>query len=224
MHWNFTVVWAAGPALASAFLVTVFISMASILIGTAFGSALALFSLSQSAPLRVAGRAIIELFLSLPALVVLVWIYFSVPLAFPAVTLSGFTASILGLSLSLSAFVAEIIRGGVNSIPAGELEVAYCTGLTRLEAFRYILLPQVIRKSWPPLMGQYITTYKFSTLASVLAVPELLHVGNSIIAQTYRPLEVYTVIAAIFFLTVLPLNILLRRIELTREFGGTLRL
>ncbi|MFL6232180.1 MAG: amino acid ABC transporter permease [Thermoanaerobaculia bacterium] len=224
MNWDFSVVWVNEGALGYALLVTIFVSLASIVAGTTMGLILALLVLSPSRFLRILGRIIIEIFLALPVLVILVWIYYSVPLLFPRVILSGVTASILGLGMSLSAFVAEVIRGGVNAVPVGELEAAYCTGLTRGQAFRHILLPQVIRKSWPPLMGQYITTYKFSTLASVLAVPEILHVANTIIAQTYRPLEVYTAIAAIFLVTVLPLNVVLRRIERTGELGGTLRL
>ncbi|MCC3414545.1 ABC transporter permease subunit, partial [Microcoleus sp. PH2017_02_FOX_O_A] len=133
----------------------------------------------------------------------------------------GQSCAVLGLGLSLAAFVADIIRGGINSIPPGEIEVAYCTGMTRLETIRYILIPQVFRKSWLPLMGQYITTYKFSTLASVIAVPEILHTANSIIAQTYRPIEIYSTVAAMFIATVVPLNLLLRRVQQVKELGGT---
>ena len=74
---------------------------------------------------------------------------------------------------------------------------------------------------WPPLMGQYITCYKMSTLASVVAVQELLHTGGIIIAQTYRPLKVYTAIAFIFVVTVLPMNYFARKIEQPLRLGGT---
>jgi polar amino acid transport system permease protein len=99
-------------------------------------------------------------------------------------------------------------------------EVGYCTGMSRLQAIRYILIPQVLQRSWLPLMGQYITTYKFSTLASVIAVPEILHTANAIIAQTYRPLEIYSIVAFMFVITIMPLNLLLRRLQRVSNLGG----
>jgi polar amino acid transport system permease protein len=90
-----------------------------------------------------------------------------------------------------------------------------------MQTIRYILVPQIFRKMLPPLMGQYITCYKFSTLASVVAVPELLHAGSNLIAVTYRPLEIYTAIAVVFLMTVAPMNYLVTRLENTSRFGGT---
>ena len=92
--------------------------------------------------------------------------------------------------------------------------------MSRIQTIRYILIPQVLQRSWLPLMGQYITTYKFSTLASVIAVPEILHTANAIIAQTYRPLEVYSIVAFMFVITIMPLNLLLRRLQRMSNLGG----
>ncbi|NJM71219.1 MAG: amino acid ABC transporter permease [Scytonema sp. RU_4_4] len=220
MDWNFSVVWNHLLPLYFAFLTTVWISIGSITLGTAIGLILGVLSLISFSFISWLARLFIELFLALPTLVLLVWLYYSLPLIIPGFIIEGQSCAILGLGLSLSAFVAEIIRGGINSVPSGEIEVAYCTGMSRIQAIRYILIPQVFRKSWPPLMGQYITTYKFSTLASVIAVPEILHTANSIIAQTYRPLEIYSAVAVIFIITIIPLNILLRRIQRVKQLGG----
>ncbi|KYC39787.1 amino acid ABC transporter permease [Scytonema hofmannii PCC 7110] len=220
MDWNFSVVWNNLLPLYFAFITTAWISIGSITLGTIIGVLLGVLSLISFNFISWSARLLIELFLAVPTLVLLVWLYYSLPLIIPGLVIEGQSCAILGLSLSLSAFVAEIIRGGINSVPIGEIEVAYCTGMTRLEAIRYILIPQVIRKSWPPLMGQYITTYKFSTLASVIAVPEILHTANSIIAQTYRPLEIYSAVAIMFMITIIPLNILLRRVQRVKRLGG----
>jgi polar amino acid transport system permease protein len=221
MNWNFSIVWNNLLPLGFSLLTTIAISLGSILLGTAIGVLVGVLSLTSSRFIAGSAKVFIELFLALPALILLVWLYYSLPLLIPGFILDGQSCAVMGLSLSLSAFVADIIRGGINSIPPGEIEVAYCTGMTRLETIRYILIPQVFRKSWLPLMGQYITTYKFSTLASVIAVPEILHTANSIIAQTYRPIEIYSTVAVMFIVTVVPLNLLLRRVQQVKELGGT---
>ncbi|TAG68750.1 MAG: amino acid ABC transporter permease [Oscillatoriales cyanobacterium] len=213
-NWNFSIIWNNLLPLCFALLTTIGISLGSIALGTLLGVLVGVLSLTSSRFISGCAKFFIEVFLALPAIVLLVWLYYSLPLIIPGFILDGQSCAVLGLGLSLAAFVADIIRGGINSIPPGEIEVAYCTGMTRLETIRYILIPQVFRKSWLPLMGQYITTYKFSTLASVIAVPEILHTANSIIAQTYRPIEM-------FIATVVPLNLLLRRVQQVKELGGT---
>jgi len=224
MEWNLLIIWNNLVPLLLAFLRTIGISAGSIIFGTLIGVLLGVLSLISLGFLSWFAKIFIELFLALPTLIVLIWLYYSLPLMIPNFLLDGQSCAVLGLSLSLSAFVAEIIRGGINSVPLGDLEVAYCTGMSRFQAIRYILIPQVIRKSWLPLMGQYITTYKFSTLASVIAVPEILHTANSIIAQTYRPLEIYSAVAVMFVVTVIPLNLLLRRIQRVEQSGGIERI
>ena len=220
MGWNFVVMWNSLLPLCIAMLTTIWISIGTIALGTILGVLLGILSLTSNRFASRLAQAFIELFLALPALVILVWLYYSLPLIFPGFILSGDACAVLGLGLSLSAFVADIIRGGINAIPPGELEVAYCTGMSRLQAIRYILIPQVLQRSWLPLMGQYITAYKFSTLASVIAVPEILHTANAIIAQTYRPLEIYSIVAFMFVITIMPLNLLLRRFQRVSNLGG----
>ena len=219
--WNFNVVWNHASALGFAFLTTIWISLLSVTLGSILGIVLGMASLAPFRIVRWSSRAGVEFFLALPPLVLLVWLYYSLPILVPGLVLGSMTVAVLGLGLSLSAFVAEIVRGGVNAVPAGQIEAAYLTGMTPFQATRYILLPQVIRKSWPALMGQVITTYKFSTLASVIAVPEILHRTNVVIAQTYRPLELYSAVAVLFVLTVMPLNVLLRRVQDVSRLGGT---
>ncbi|WP_315790970.1 amino acid ABC transporter permease [Fischerella sp. JS2] len=220
MDWNLSIVWNNLLPLCFALLTTIWLSIASIALGTLIGILVGVLSITSVPFIAWIAKIFIELFLALPVLVLLVWLYYSLPSIIPGLVIEGQTCAVIGLGLSLSAFVAEIIRGGINSVPAGEIEVAYCTGMTRFQAIRYILIPQVLRRSWLPLMGQYITTYKFSTLASVIAVPEILHTANSIIAQTYRPLEIYSVVAMMFIVTIIPLNIFLRRVQRIKELGG----
>ena len=224
MGWDFTVVWVNAGALLKALWVSVWISVASIIIGSGLGVILGILSLTRVTAVRWLAKFTIEIFLALPVLVIIIWLYFCLPLASPRLVFSGEFAAILGLGISLSAFVAQIVRAGINVVPNGQMEVAYCTGMTRVQAIRYILLPQSLSRMWPPLMGQYITCYKMSTLASIAAVQELLHTGSTIITQSDRPLEVYTAIAVIFLITLLPLNYLAQKIENTERLGGTVGL
>ena len=221
MTWDFTTVWEHLDLFVRALSVTVQLSALSILLGSILGLALGVGSLARSPIVNIPSRIVVEVFLALPALVIIIWIYFCLPLLLPRLLLSGFFASVVGLGLSLCAFVAQIVRAGINNVPSGQLEAAYCLGMTRIQTVRYVLVPQLSRKMLPPLMGQYITCYKFSTLASVVAVPELLHAGGNLIAVTYRPLEIYTAIAVVFLITVLPMNYLVTHLENTSRFGGT---
>jgi polar amino acid transport system permease protein len=221
MNWDFSVVWTNLLPLFMALWVTIKITVLSILIGTALGVLLGVGHFSNKSGVRWLSKGIVEIFLALPVLVIIIWLYFCLPLISNYLLMSGESASICGLGLSLSAFVAQIVKAGINVVPYGQLEVAYTTGLTQYQAVRHILLPQALRQMWAPLLGQYITCYKMSTLASVVAVQEVLHTGSIIIAQTYRPLEIYTAIALIFLLTLLPVNYLLHKLERPSKLGGT---
>ena len=224
MEWDFSVILSHANAFADALILTLGLTLLSIVIGTLLGAVFGVAVLSANNTLRVLARAYIEAFLALPILVIIVWAYYVIPTLYPGLTLSGFTCAVLGLSLSLSAFVAEICRAGIGSIPAGEVEVAYCLGMKKSNILRHIIIPQALRKMWPPLMGQYITCYKMSTLASIVAVNELLHTGGIIIAQTYQPIEIYTAIAVIFIITIVPFNFLTRRFYDSQSYRGIDRL
>ena len=198
-------------------VITLSTTAITIIVGSALGIVVAVGSLYTKFAHPVF-RAYIEVLLGLPVLVLLVWIYYVLPILIPVLTLPAFSVGIFGLSLSLSAFVAEIVEGGIGSVPKGQLEAAYLLGVGRLQAVRYIVLPQAIKTMWPALVVQYITTYKFSTLVSVIGVGDILHVGAQVVAQTYRIIEVYTFIAIFFIATIIPLNILSRRLSKARSY------
>ena len=113
----------------------------------------------------------------------------------------------------LGAFVAETIRGGIEAMPSGYLESARALGMSHWQSMKRIIIPHTLRDTMPSLMNLYITLLKLSSLLSVIAVPELLHSANNIISQTYRPLEIYTSIAVIYLLVIIPLSLLSRRLE-----------
>jgi polar amino acid transport system permease protein len=212
-EWDFGWVWTYRYALLEAFIVTVRLNVWIVVIGSLSGLMIALARRSHISLLRVPALIYIDLFRTLPVLVLLVWFFFCVPVLLGGVRLSAWTSAIIVLSLNLSAFVAEIVRAGIESVPTPHIEAARACGLSRAHTFRYVELPMALRSMVPPLVGQYINTIKLSVLASVIAVPELLHKTTDIISQVYRPLEFYTVLALLFLILLLPGTIWSRRLE-----------
>jgi polar amino acid transport system permease protein len=202
-QWNFGFLGNFSSALALGLTNTLSITILAIL----FGSALSLFvvvgQLSNNVLVRTVTRAYVEFFIALPVLVLLVWIYYCLPAL--GLNLSSFSAAVLGLSLSLSAFLAELIRGAILAVPKGQLEAARLLRIRRQDIGRYIVAPQVIKIVAPALLNEYVTTLKLSTIASVISAPELLYQSALIISQSYRPLEMYTVLALLFAIIIIPL-------------------
>lgn len=173
-----------------------------LLAGTLLGLLLALLRGTKHPLISFPAVAIIELFRQIPLLVVLIWLYYVLPSV--NIVMSGFLVAFVGLSLNLAAYIAETIRAGIESIPKGQAESAIALGYSKMMTMRKIILPQVFQRILPNLMNLYINQIKLSSLASVIAVNEILHMGNIIISQTYRPLEVYTIVAVMYLLIIMP--------------------
>lgn len=208
--------WGYRNIFARSILVTVELSMLSIVLGTVLGVVIGsvrhygrdrLFSY----PLWGLATAYLYVFLALPALVLLVWLYYCLPLL--GIHIDSFWTAVLALGMNLSPFAAEIFRSGLSNIPAGELAAARAMGYTRFQIVLLFMIPQVFRNSVPPLMGQYYTTIKMSSLASVIGVFEIINTAQEVINDTYRTLEVYTVVALCYALVVVPFAILAKRYE-----------
>ncbi len=211
--WNFRIIWLYKKTFILGTLTTLELTFLSVIIGTIFGLFLALGRLSGSSLIKLPSVIYIEIFLALPLLVLLIWSYYSLPLVIKPLTLTSFKAAVLCMSLNLAPFVAETIRAGIESIPKGQQESALSVGMTYSQTMRRIILPQALRRITPPLLNQYITTLKLSSLASVIAVNEMVHTASNLISTTYKPLEIYTTIAVIYLLIVLPLTFSTRLLE-----------
>lgn len=210
-EWDFSIVWLHLDVFINGALITLALTFWSVIFGTVGGVLLGLGRLSRSRWIHFPAIGIIEVFLALPVLVLLVWIYFCAPML--GLSLSGFLTAVVSLSLSLSAFAAEVVRSGIAAIPSGQLEAGRALGMSRFQVLRKIVAPQALRIITPPMLGQYLTTLKMSSLASVIAVYELLHSAQNLISVTYRPLEVYTTIAIVYLIMILPISVLTRKLE-----------
>jgi polar amino acid transport system permease protein len=210
--WDFGFLWQYRTFIAIGLGYTVLYALGTILVGLIIGFAVGIARLARSSVINYPLILYIELFRCTPLLVQLIWFYYAFPvivgLDIPAHIAAGMT-----LSLYTGAFYAEIIRGGVTSIERGQWDAARAIGMRRGQVMRRVILPQAIKRMVPPFMNQSITQLKNTSLVSTIAVSDLLYQGEIITATTYRPLEVYTAIAIIYFGVLFPLTLLAQMVE-----------
>lgn len=163
----------------------------------------ALFRLSRSVVAQTIARVYLEVIRNTPLIVQLFFTYFVVA---PLVGMDGWTAGILALSLFEGAYASEIIRGGITSLPLGQWEAAYSTGLGRRDALRFVVLPQAFRRILPPLVGQAVSLIKDSALVSTIAIYDLTMSGQVIVARTFLAFEIWFVVALIYLVITVTLS------------------
>ena len=198
---DFPLMAAYWPDILRGFLITIEMSILTIVIGIPLGLALAVLRLYGIRPLNWLIIFYIDFFRSIPQLVLIVLAYFALP--YFGLVLEPFTATVLALAIVLSAFAEEIFWAGINAVPKGQWEAGRSTGLSFTRTLAYIILPQVVRISIPPLTNRAIGISKGTTLGSVVAVPELLNVTSSIQSNVANPTAL-TVGALLFLLLFLP--------------------
>lgn len=184
---------------------TLAISALTLLIATAIGLLIAVLAASRFWPARAVATGFGEVIRNTPVLVQLLWVYYVVPILFD-VRLDAFSACVIGLSIYSSAFIAEVFRAGIQAVPAGHREAAQVLGLSPWQGFSRIVLPQAVRLVLPPLAANFVQLIKYSSLASVISVGEVTRRGMELSSSTFRPLEIFTFIALIYFVICWPLS------------------
>jgi polar amino acid transport system permease protein len=196
---NPTILVRAMPLLLSGLTTTILLGLASIALGMALGLVVCILRLYAPLPVRLAATAFIDAFRALPVLVVLILIYYALP--FLGVRLSSFTSATIGLSLVFAAFTAEVIRAGIESVPKGQFEAAQALGLPfRLTLFK-VILPQALRVAIPPQTSNCVSLFKETSLASVVALPDLLKQATD--AQAFMGNPTPLIGAALVYLVLL---------------------
>ena len=202
--WHPYIVWEYRAVFVRGALVTAQLTVSSVAIGLVLGMPLGLLRGAKPAILRIPSATFIEFFRSTPTLVQLVWIYYALPMLI-GVRLGAVAAVTIGLGLHSAAYIAEIFRAGVASIDRGQFLAAKSIGMSYAQAMRRIILPQAVRRMVPPFINELANLIKLTTLGSVLAVYELLHESDNLINTTFRPFEIYTALALVFFVMIFPL-------------------
>lgn len=208
---NFAIYRDVFPFLLRGLWTTVWLSLLVIPIGLITGLGLALIATqARSRLLRILVAIYVDFFRAFPPLVLLILIYFGVP--FLGLELPKLAAVAIAFMLNNSSYYCEVFRAGIESVPTGQMEAARSTGLTRLQAIGYVIVPQATRNVLPDLVGNSIEVIKLTTIASVVALPELLRVARDAQSLVYNPSPI--VLAALMYLLLLwPLVRLLSRLE-----------
>lgn len=188
---------------------TLTISAITLCLALLGGLIIALLDMSRFPPLRFIGVAIGEVVRNTPILVQLLWIYYVLPMSL-GINLDSWTALVIGLSIYSSAFIAEVYRAGIQAVPVGHREAAQVLGLSSVQTFTRIVLPQAIRLTLPPLAANFVQLIKYSSLGAVISVSEITRRGMELSASTFRPLEIFTFIAVVYFLICWPLAMSIR--------------
>lgn len=210
--WDFSFLWAYRGLILTGLGVTIAYTIGTIVLGLIVGLITGLLRLSRNPVITAPLVAYVEIFRCTPLLVQIVWFYYALPVVI-GLDIPAHMAAVLVLSLYTGAFYAEIIRGGVISIERGQWDAARAIGMRRGQVMRHVILPQAVKRMIPPFMNQSIIQLKNTSLVSTIAVADLLYDGTIITAATYRPLEVYTTVAVIYFIVLFPLTLAAQQVE-----------
>lgn len=186
------------PYLLQGAVVTLELSVLSMAIGILLGLVVALGRLSRRWWLEWPLRAYVEVWRDVPLIVQLLVIYFTLPQI--GIVLPGFWAGILGLSLNMGAYLSEVFRAAIQSIDPGQREAGLSIGMSRTMIYGRVILPQALRIAVPTVGGYFISLLKDSSLVSFIAVNELLRHGSILINNTFRSMEIYMMVAIIYFI------------------------
>ena len=186
---------------------TLIIAVFTVLFGTILGVLMAMARMSKFKPLKWLATAYIEFFRGTPLMVQLMFIFYGLPMigvTFPTVSFipdfDRFAAGVVAMSLNSCAYVAEIIRSGIQAVDAGQMEAARCLGFHHREAMALVILPQAVRNILPALGNEFVTIIKDSSIVSVISIADLMFRAKGIIAKTYNSLECLAVVAIIYFI------------------------
>ncbi|RIV26171.1 amino acid ABC transporter permease [Alicyclobacillaceae bacterium I2511] len=214
---DFHIVWVYRHLILQGFLVTVEISAMTIVTSTIVGLIAGLLKTSKHKWLISPIIAYVEIFRGSPVLIQLFMVYFGLP--YLGVSISMFNAVLLVFTLYSGAYIAEIVRAGIESISNGQREAAMTIGLTYSQMMRKIILPQALRVILPPLFGWYISLLKDTSIASVIGYTEMVFQGQNVINMTDRPFEVYLTVAALYFIISYPLSKFVDWMERRRAYA-----
>lgn len=223
-EWDFIAVFRHMDLLLLGLVNTLKVTGLALSFGIPLGLMLALARLTQFKPLSMLAAFIIEFFRTTPPLVQLFWFFFALPILID-IRMTPLTAAVFTFSIQSASFFAEIFRSGIQSIDRGQWEGAKAIGMNYLQSMRRIILPQAVKRMIPAFMERSIELLKTTTLVSTVAYTDLMYQANDLAQKTFRPLEVYTIVAVMYFLLILAFSQLSLLVEhrLARSGDSTVR-
>jgi polar amino acid transport system permease protein len=215
-HWNWSAVYKYRWNLLTAWLMTILICLVSLLLSTCIGAVGALARRSSFLPLRYLASCYVELIRGTPLLVQILLFFYVVADAFHVT--NRYLVGVLVLSCFSGAYISEVIRAGIESISGSQLESAKAIGLTSAQTYRYVIVPQALRLTIPPLVGQFVSLIKDSSLLSIIAVNEFTQAARDVNSVTYSTLESYIPLAIGYLVLTLPISLWARALERRMHF------
>ena len=199
------------PYLLKGAVTTLEVTSLSVLLGLLIGTFVGMGRLSRNPIFSRPATVYVEFIRGTPLLVQIYIIYFGLPSL--GLNLPKFPAGIIARGINSGAYVAEIVRAGIQSISHGQYEAARSLGLTHWQAMRYIILPQAFRNILPALGNEFIALTKDSSLVSVIAITELLRAGQIVISRTFQSFSVYFAVALLYFVMTFTMSRMVRWVE-----------
>lgn len=211
-HWSVLVSHGALHVLGIGLRYTLTIGALSLVFGSIIGLVVAMLRLWHKPVISQLAYVYTDFFRTTPPLVQLIWIFYVLPILVH-ISFSPVTSGVLALSLNAGAFLAEVFRSGFLSIAQGQHDAAFVLGLSPVRKFAHVLFPQAMRRVLPPAGNVFISLIKDSSLLTVIAVPELTYQSQVLANSTFRPLEIYTALALVYFVLTYPLSLLTTALE-----------
>jgi polar amino acid transport system permease protein len=211
-HWNVLFTHDAAHVLVVGLKFTLLVGALSLVFGSLVGLVVALLRLWRKPVISQLAYIYTDFFRTTPFLVQLIWIFYVLPILVN-VSFSPVVSGVMALSLNAGAFMSEIFRSGFLSIPQGQHDAAFVLGLSPVRKFVHVLFPQAMRRVVPPIGNMFISLIKDSSLLTVIAVPELTYESQVLVTNTFRPLEIYTAVAVVYFVLTYPLSLLATALE-----------
>ncbi|MFT8328231.1 MAG: amino acid ABC transporter permease [Oenococcus oeni] len=193
-----------------AFGYTLLSSIIALIASTVLGTLFAILQIVPSKTANVIARTYIEVFRNIPLLIIVMFFYLVVT---KIVKIGGFTAGTIGLTLYTSAFIAETVRAGINSVGIGQTEGARANGLSFWQTLRIIILPQAFKIAIPSLGNQFINLVKNSSILAFVAGGDLMYTANNVAATTFDSFNSYIIVGIFYLIITLPLNYYMKFLE-----------
>ncbi|WP_026672707.1 amino acid ABC transporter permease [Alkalihalobacterium bogoriense] len=200
------------PYLVDGLKYTLIITFVGVFLGFLVGAGAGLARLSKNKFIYMLATIYVEVVRGTPILAQILLLYMGISDLF-GINLDKVVASIIAIALNAGAYIAEIVRGSVQSIDKGQSEAGRSLGLSKTQTMRYIIWPQAIKRMIPPLGNQFIISLKDTSLFSVIAVTEILYMGRQYISSTFTYFETYVMICIFYLIITIPSMIILRKIE-----------
>lgn len=214
------------PQLIRALGFTMLLTLWALLFAMAIGLFVALLNVSHARILRIIGTMYVDMVRGVPLIVLAFFIYFGLPQGMKMAGVQGFRltalqAGTIALSMNCGAYMAEIFRAGIQSIDHGQMEAARSLGLSYPRSMYRVVLPQAFRVMIPSIINQFIITLKDTSILTVIGYPELTNAGKSVVANTFKSLETWAIVGAMYMVVIVSLSKLSLAVE-RRLKRGTL--